>query len=103
MGGEYLPAMSPSLAHIIFWAAALSCAIAHGLLIKSALTGAAGDYPDDRRKQSRRGGMRWGPDRRSGTPASGPSSTRELEIGWALLPAIGLAALLVATWRALPD
>ncbi len=103
MGGEYLPAMSPSLARIIFWAAALCCAVAQGLLINSVLTGAAGDYPGDRRKHPRRGGMRWGPDRRAETTASGPSSTREFEIGWALLPAIGLAALLIATWRALPD
>jgi len=96
--------MSPVLARVIFWAAAISCVIAHGVLIRSVLTGAAsGGYPDDRRKQPRRGGMRWGPDRRSEPAGEAPSSSRELEIGWALLPALSLAALLVATWLALPD
>lgn len=97
--------MSPALARVIFWVAAVSCVIAHGVLIRSVLTGAAsGGYADDRRKQPRRGGVRWDPDRRS-EPADvdAPSSSRELEIGWALLPALSLAALLVATWLALPD
>jgi hypothetical protein len=103
MGGEYLPAMNPDLARVIFWAAAASCAVAHGALIWSVLTGpAAGSYPEDRRKRPRRGGMRWGPDRRSTTTESGVSSSRELEIGWALLPALAVAALLVTTWYALP-
>ena len=95
--------MSPGLARMIFWVAAASCAVAHGALIWSVLTGAAsGSYPDDRRKRPRRGGMRWGPDRRSGTTEAGSSPARELEIGWAILPALGLIALLIATWRALP-
>ncbi len=104
MGSEYLPAMSPTLARVIFWVAAASCAIAQGALIRSVLTGAAaGGYADDRRKHPRRGGMRWGPDRRSAATDSGPSSSRELEIGWALLPALALAALLIGTWFALPE
>ncbi|MGI8618187.1 MAG: hypothetical protein ACR2L6_03745 [Gemmatimonadaceae bacterium] len=95
--------MSPGLARIVFWIAAVSCVIAHGALIRSVLMGAAGgSYPDDRRKQSRRGGMRWGPDRRVASADNGPSSSRELEIGWAILPAVALAALLIATWLALP-
>lgn len=69
--------MSPGLARIIFMVAAASCVIAHGALIRSVLTGAAAD--------------------------SGASSSRELEIGWALLPALALAALLIGTWFALPE
>lgn len=95
--------MSPGLARTIFWVAAASCAVAHGALIWSVVTGAAsGSYPDDRRKGARRGGMRWGSDRRSGTADSDGSPARELEIGWAILPAVALLALLMATWRALP-
>jgi hypothetical protein len=103
MGGEYLPAMNPDLARVIFWVAAASCAAAHGALIWSVLIGpAAGSYPEDRRKRPRRGGMRWGADRRSGATESGIASSRELEIGWAILPALGLVGLLAATWLALP-
>lgn len=95
--------MSPTLARIIFWIAAASCVVAQGALIRSVLSGAAaGSYPEDRRKRSRRGGMRWEPDRRSAPAGSMGSSSRELEIGWALLPALALAALLIATWFALP-
>jgi hypothetical protein len=103
MGGEYLPAMSPGLARMIFWVAAASCVIAHGALIWSVVTGAAsGSYPEDRRKGPRRGGMRWGSDRRSSTAEVDSSPARELEIGWAILPALALVALLIATWRSLP-
>lgn len=95
--------MSPGVAQAIFWLAAASCAIAHGALIRSVLAASRSDsYPDDRRKHSRRDGMRWGPDRRSTKGGAAPSSSRELEIGWALLPALGLAALLIATWLTLP-
>lgn len=94
--------MSPTLARVIFWIAVLSCAFAQAALIRSVLSGAAaGRYPEDRRKHPRRGGMRWGPDRRA--PESEPARSRETEIGWAVLPALGLGALLVATWFALPD
>ncbi|CAN5644349.1 hypothetical protein BH23GEM1_BH23GEM1_01480 [soil metagenome] len=96
--------MSPTIARIVFWLAAAACMVAHGALIRSVLTGAAGgEYPDDRRKQPRRGGMRWGPDRRTAPGDGGTSSSRELEIGWAILPALALGALLAATWLALPD
>ena len=95
--------MNSDLAHIIFWVAASSCAVAHGALIWSVVTGAASaSYPDDRRKRPRRGGMRWGPDRRSNAAEGDSSPARELEIGWAILPALALVALLIATWRALP-
>lgn len=96
--------MSPGPAHVIFWIAATSCAIAQAALIRSVLFGpSAKSYPEDRRKRARRGGMRWGPDKRSAITADLPSSSRELEIGWSLLPALALAALLIATWFALPD
>ena len=94
--------MSPTAARVIFWIAAVSCALAQAALIRSVLSGAAaGRYPDDRRKQSRRGGMRWGPDRRA--PEGERGSSREMEIGWAVLPALALGALLTATWLALPE
>lgn len=95
--------MSPGFARVIFWIAVVSCAIAQAALIRAVLASVSGgSYPDDRRKGPRRGGMRLGPDRRSPATDVTPSSARELEIGWAVLPAIGLAALLVATWLALP-
>ena len=98
------PAMSPGFARIVFWIAAISCVVAHGALIWSVWVGpAAGAYPDDRRKHPRRGGMRWGPDRRSSSPEMTPTSSRELEMGWAVLPALALAGLLIATWFALPE
>lgn len=95
--------MSSGLARTIFWVAAASCAVAHGALIWSVVTGpASGSYPDDRRRGKRRGGIRWGPDRRSSATEGDGSPAREFEIGWAILPAVGLAALLTATWLALP-
>ena len=95
--------MNPALAHILFWVAAASCVVAHGAIIWSVLTGgAAGAYPDDRRKSARRGGIRWGADRRTPPDANGVPS-RSLEIGWAVLPALALGALLAATWLALPQ
>ncbi len=95
--------MNSDMGRVIFWVAAASCAVAHGALIWSVLTGpAARSYPEDRRKRPRRGGMRWGPDRRSTPTESGSSASRELEIGWAVLPALAVGALLVATWHALP-
>lgn len=99
------PAMTPGLARIVFWIATASCVVAHAALIWSVWTGpAAGTYPDDRRKRPRSGGTRWRPDRRSpSADMPSPSSSRELEMGWALLPALALAGLLIATWFALPD
>ncbi len=94
--------MSPGLARAIFWIAALSCVIAQAVLIRSVLSGSATSYPDDRRKRARRGGMRWGPDRRKADPDAPGSSSPEMEMGWAVLPALGLVALLAATWLALP-
>lgn len=96
--------MSPALARALFWIAAVSCAVAHAALIRSVLRSPDASYPDDRRKGPRRGGMRWGPDRRSQSGDDGAARTsRELEIGWAVLPALALAGLLSATWLALPD
>lgn len=98
------PAMSPGLARVVFWIATISCVVAHGALIWSVWAGpAAGTYPEDRRKHPRRGGMRWGPDRRSSSPEMTPTSSRELELGWSVLPALALAGLLIATWFALPE
>lgn len=94
--------MSPATARVIFWIAAISCALAQAALIRSVLSrAAAGRYPEDRRKHARRGGMRWGPDRRAPDTERAPS--REMEIGWAILPALALGALLTSAWFALPD
>lgn len=96
--------MNPGLARIVFWIATASCVVAHGALIWSIWIGpAASTYPDDRRKHPRRGGMRWGSDRRSSSAEMTPTSSHELEMGWALLPALALAGLLIATWFALPE
>ncbi len=104
MCGEYLPAMNSGIARMIFWLAVVTCVVGQGALIRSVL--AAADprrYPDDRRKRSRRGGMRWGPDRRAPSPENTRESSVDREIVWAVLPALSLAALLTATWFALPD
>lgn len=95
--------MSPALARALFWIAAASCVVAQAALIRSVLRAPDDSYPDDRRKGPRRGGMRWGPDRRSQSTDGAARTSRELEIGWAVLPALALAALLSATWLALPD
>jgi heme/copper-type cytochrome/quinol oxidase subunit 2 len=70
--------LSSSLAEAIFWIAAALCIVAELAILRAAF---------------RPGGM-------SGDNAPIPNSPRGVEMVWAVIPAIILAALLAATWRA---
>jgi heme/copper-type cytochrome/quinol oxidase subunit 2 len=71
--------MPPSLADAIFWVAAVCCAIAQWFILRGALTASP-------------------PQTGGGTV---PATRRRLEVVWAVVPAIALALVLVATWRAI--
>jgi len=75
----YVSFVSPSLTSVLFWIAVACCAVAQVALIWSAIR----------------------------APMSGPTESvsmrmpsRASEIGWTIIPAIGLAVLLVFSWRA---
>ena len=71
--------MPHSLADAIFWVAAVSCAVAQLLILRGALT-----VPD--------------------APAAGdavPATRRRVELAWVAVPAVALAFVLLATWRAI--
>ena len=70
--------MSQALSEAIFWIAAALCAVAQVAIVRSAL---ATHAPD----------------------ATGhvPPSRRSLEVLWAIVPAVGLALVLLQTWRAM--
>jgi heme/copper-type cytochrome/quinol oxidase subunit 2 len=63
----------------VFWAAAAVCAVAQVFIIAGAVRTRAPDRAD----------------------AAIPRSSRAVEIGWTLVPALGLALLLVFTHRAI--
>lgn len=65
---------------LLFWAAALTCVIAQGAIVRFAL----------RAHQ-----------RADGAPVDIPAPRRPIEIGWTVLPAVALALVLVATWHAM--
>ena len=71
--------MSPSLTSTIFWVATACCALAQVALIWSAIRA---------------------PMSGSTESASMRMPSRASEIAWTIVPAIGLAVLLVFTWRA---
>ena len=71
--------MSPSLTSAIFWIAVACCAVAQLALIWSAIRA---------------------PMSGSNESASVRMPSRASEIAWTIVPAIGLAVLLVFTWRA---
>ena len=72
--------MSRQLTHILFWVAAAACALAELAIVRAALA-----------THSRR------------APAEGvPQPSRIGEIIWVVIPALALAVVLWATWRALP-
>jgi hypothetical protein len=73
--------MSSTFATILFWLAAVCCAIAQLALLRSALV-------------SWRGGH-------AATPPGSARAGRAVELLWALLPAAGLALVLIVTWRAI--
>jgi hypothetical protein len=97
--------MSPSIAHALFWACVAACAAGQGALIWSAIrrfeqTTTA--YEEDRRASERRHRERWSPDRRTELLPAEAEAPAVRELVWALVPAMGLALLLAATWAALP-
>jgi heme/copper-type cytochrome/quinol oxidase subunit 2 len=71
--------MSPALSNGLFWTAAAFCVVAQLALIWSAIRA---------------------PMSGSNEPASVRMPSRASEIAWTIVPAIGLAVLLVFTWRA---
>ena len=68
--------MNLSLAEAIFWIAALACVAAQIALLRSS--------------------FKMKKDMRSELV---PASPRPVELAWAILPALALSVLLVATWR----
>ena len=67
--------MPPSLADAIFWVAAVCCAIAQWIILRGTLAAPV---------------------------AEGASAAqRRAEVVWAVVPAVALALVLAATWRAL--
>ena len=71
--------MMQSLAEPIFWVAASICVVAELFILRSA----------------------FAPPRDAGPGAPVPQSPRGTEMIWAVIPAIILAVLLAATWRAI--
>lgn len=71
--------MRPAVADAIFWSAAVCCVVAQIAILRSAL--ARHRPPAD-------------------APPTMPPLRRGIEVVWALLPAIALAVVLLATWRA---
>lgn len=74
-----ISAMSREFAVIVFWISAALCAIAEIAILRSVFV----------------------PRSSTGDPASMSHSPRGAEMLWAAIPAIGLAALFAATWRAI--
>jgi hypothetical protein len=66
--------ISPTTADAIFWVAVACCLAAQAAILRSVLAGGRG------------------------TP---PSPRRAAEVAWAVVPALVLALVLAATWRAL--
>jgi heme/copper-type cytochrome/quinol oxidase subunit 2 len=71
--------MSLPLADAIFWVAVACCAVAQWFILRGAFTASMTPQPG----------------------ATVPTSRRPLEIAWAVLPAVALAFVLAATWRAM--
>lgn len=68
--------MNPSLAEAIFWIAALACVVAQIALLRSTFSA----------KEESRSQLV-------------PASRRSTELAWAIIPAVLLSLLLIATWR----
>ncbi len=71
--------MSRQVAEIVFWIAVAMCAIAEIAILRAVFT----------------------PPANASSSAPIPHSPRGAEMVWGVLPAIALAALLAATWRAI--
>jgi heme/copper-type cytochrome/quinol oxidase subunit 2 len=68
--------MNRLLAEAIFWIAALACVLAEAAILRSTYIA-----------------------RKVEKSALVPAASRNGEIAWAIIPALGLAALLVTTWQ----
>ena len=68
--------MSPLLADATFWAAAVCCAVAQWVILRGTLAAPL-------------------------APGSAAPGRRRAEVVWAVVPAVALALVLGATWRAL--
>jgi heme/copper-type cytochrome/quinol oxidase subunit 2 len=75
----FLPAPSPAVNSALFWVSAVVCAVAQVALVLSAIRAPMAGSPES---------------------ASMRMPRRASEIAWTIVPAIGLAVLLVFTWRA---
>jgi heme/copper-type cytochrome/quinol oxidase subunit 2 len=74
--------LPPQLPDALYWAAVACCVVAQVAIVRSVLrAGARSEAPDD------------------ATERPVPHSRRAVELVWVLVPAIGLAAVLVVTWR----
>ncbi len=71
--------MTRQIAEIVFWIAAVSCAIGELAILRTV----------------------FAPHSSANSSPSIPHSPRGVEMLWAVIPAIALAALLAATWRAI--
>ena len=69
--------MNQPLAEAIFWIAAAACVIGELMILRSSFSAP----------------------RNNGT-AIAPTATRGLELAWAVIPAVVLGIMLMATWRA---
>ena len=72
----YFSPMSQPLAEMIFWIAVVACAVAEVAILRSTFVA-----------------------RRANKSELVPSSPRGGEIAWAVLPALALCAVLIATWQ----
>jgi heme/copper-type cytochrome/quinol oxidase subunit 2 len=70
--------LPPQLVDALYWAAVACCVVAQVAIVRSVL----------------RAGVR-----RHATEGRVPHSRRAVELVWVLIPAIGLAAVLLVTWR----
>ena len=72
--------MSPTVADAIFWIAVVACAFAQVAILRSVLGARQPALPADARVAPAR---------------------RAVEVAWAVIPALALAAVLALTWRTL--
>ncbi|HVF39018.1 MAG TPA: hypothetical protein VM939_03890 [Gemmatimonadaceae bacterium] len=70
--------MIRSSAEIVFWIAAALCVVAEAAILRATFRSHRGEIA-----------------------AEVPRASRGGEIMWAVIPALGLAAVLIATWRAI--
>lgn len=71
--------MTQQISEIVFWIAAAACAVAELVILRTVFS----------------------PHSDAHSSASVPHSPRGTEMLWAVIPAIALAALFAATWRAI--